>query len=79
VVIGAPTFSRGDQVVVFLGARPPAIPNLLGLSQGVFRVSTGADGLEVAPNHALAQSGRRQPMRLADFEREVRRLAGAQP
>jgi hypothetical protein len=39
VVVGAPTFSEGQQVIVFLGARGPSMPWLLGLSQGVYRVA----------------------------------------
>jgi hypothetical protein len=47
VMIGAPDFSEGEEVVLFLGARPeddrdrPARPYVLGMHQGVFRV--GAD------------------------------------
>jgi hypothetical protein len=76
VVVGAPSFSVGQHVVVFLGGRPPALPHVLGLSQGVFHVAVGARGLEVAPNHALARSGHRSPMPLDEFERQVRTLAG---
>jgi hypothetical protein len=44
VMIGAPDFSEGDEVVLFLGARPdddrdrPARPYVLGMHQGVYRV-----------------------------------------
>jgi hypothetical protein len=44
VMIGAPDFFEGDEVVLFLGARPeddrdrPARPYVLGMHQGVFRV-----------------------------------------
>ena len=44
VMIGAPDFVEGDEVVLFLGARPeddrdrPARPYVLGMHQGVFRV-----------------------------------------
>lgn len=38
VMIGAPTFRVGEEVILFLGARPPALPFLLGLGQGVYRV-----------------------------------------
>ena len=38
-MIGAPSFHEGEEVVLFLGARPPAIPYLLGLGQGVYRVA----------------------------------------
>ena len=38
VVLGAPRFQMGDEVVLLLSARGPSIPYVLGLSQGVFRV-----------------------------------------
>src|SRR5947209_1845513 len=38
IVVGAPAFAVDQRVVVFLGARGPSIPYVLGLSQGVFRV-----------------------------------------
>ena len=40
VMLGAPTFVEGEEVVVFLAASGPAIPHLVGLAQGVFRVRT---------------------------------------
>jgi hypothetical protein len=43
-MIGAPSFRPGEDVVLFLSGRPPAIPMPFGLSQGVYRVSRGADG-----------------------------------
>jgi len=39
---GAPTFRAGDLVVVFLASRGPTIPSLVGLTQGVLRVSADA-------------------------------------
>lgn len=38
VVVGAPVFRAGDQVVLFLGGAGPALPWIVGLNQGVFRV-----------------------------------------
>ncbi|MEZ5292990.1 MAG: hypothetical protein R2745_18055 [Vicinamibacterales bacterium] len=38
VVPGAPVFSVGDEVVVFLAGRAPAMPRPIGLSLGVYRV-----------------------------------------
>ncbi len=38
VVVGAPVLSPGDELVLFLGGRPPGLPHVLGLSQGLFRV-----------------------------------------
>lgn len=38
VMIGAPTFREGEEVILFLGGQGPALPYLLGLGQGVYRV-----------------------------------------
>ncbi len=85
IVVGAPTFSIGQRVVVFLGARGPTIPHLLGLGQGVYRLSLGQEGQWlVRPSPVLPSSvGRvargsaaRPPVPLGDFERDVRELAG---
>lgn len=58
VVPGAPVFRAGDEVVVFLRGRAPAIPQPVGLSLGVYRVSTamtpGAAMVVPSPVHATA-------------------------
>lgn len=38
VIPGAPTFRPGDEVVVFLAGKAPALPQPVGLSLGVYRV-----------------------------------------
>jgi hypothetical protein len=38
VMIGMPRFREGEEVVLFLGGRAPALPHLLGMGQGVYRV-----------------------------------------
>lgn len=38
VVVGAPEYEEGQDIVVFLGARGPSVPYVLGLGQGLFRV-----------------------------------------
>jgi hypothetical protein len=86
VLVGAPEFVVGQRVVVFLGARGPAVPFVLGLGQGVFRIVPDAGGWLVTPP-ILPAAGRpaglvrgdpaRRPLPLADFERQVRALAGA--
>src|SRR4051812_16937380 len=43
IVVGAPEFQQGDEVVVFLQAHAPAIPTIFGLSQGVYRVVRDAN------------------------------------
>ena len=87
IFIGAPTLTVGQRIVVFLGARGPSIPYVLGLSQGVFHVVAAVDGWTVESPvivPATAQPGRivrgdpaRRPTPLADFERQVRQLSEA--
>ena len=38
VLVGAPVFREGQEVIVFLGGAGPSLPHLLGLGQGVYRV-----------------------------------------
>ena len=38
VLVGAPEFVEGEEVVLFLQGRAPAMPTPVGLSQGVYRV-----------------------------------------
>ena len=84
-MIGAPVFTPGEEVVLFLAGRPPAIPRPFGLSQGVYRVSRGADGRAmVAP--PLAAEGRvirgdpaRRPVDVNAFVQQVRTAMGRQP
>ncbi|MQA28261.1 MAG: hypothetical protein GEU82_00270 [Luteitalea sp.] len=83
IVVGAPQFTPGQRVIVFLGARGPGIPFVLGLGQGVFRVTMDASRTwTVSPPPMLPSSGpvvrgsaTRRAAPLADFEREVRALA----
>lgn len=87
VTIGAPEFAVGQRVIVFLGAREPGIPFVLGLSQGVFRVELDGRSWLVTPPPVLPTAGRtvrivrgdptRKPTPLADFERRVRDIVGA--
>mgnify|MGYP003347379000 FL=1 len=83
VVVGAPEFAEGDEVVVFLQARAPAIPTLFGLSQGVYRVVRGAnDEAIVTPPPVMARGfsaervvrgdPARRPIAMDAFAREVR-------
>jgi hypothetical protein len=86
IVIGAPEFAPGQHVIVFLGASPPSLPFVLGLSQGVFRLAGSAGAWVVTPPAVLPTAGppikivrgdpARRPMPLADFEQRVRTLAG---
>jgi hypothetical protein len=92
VTIGAPTFSTGEEVIVCLGGKVPALPYVLGLSQGVFRVRRDESSGErvvatpvllADPQSALAvQRGdaARRPMSLDQFGTTLRSaLAQARP
>ena len=83
VMVGAPEFEEGDEVVVFLQGRAPAMPSLFGLSQGVYRVTR--DELSralVTPPPVMARGlgaervvrgdPVRAPMPVDQFAREVR-------
>jgi hypothetical protein len=87
VVVGAPAFAVDQRVVVFLGARGPSVPHVLGLNQGVFRVSRAADNsgwfvtspVMLPPAAGAVRVVRGDPSRravaLGDFEQTVRGLA----
>ena len=87
ILVGAPEFAINQRVVVFLGARGPRVPYLLGLSQGVFRVVAASNGsgwlvtpppvlpAVAGPSRVVRGDAGRQPMPLADFERQLRALA----
>jgi hypothetical protein len=87
LMVGAPEFVPGQRVVVFLAARGPALPFVVGLSQGVFRVVPSGGGWLVTPPvmlpgpggsaHLVRGDPARRPLPLADFERQVRALTGA--
>jgi hypothetical protein len=87
IFFGAPVLAVGERVIVFLGARGPAIPCLLGLNQGLFRLVAARQGLEwtVIPPAPVAAAGPaqpivrgdpgRRPLSLSAFESQVRALA----
>jgi len=86
IVVGAPEFVVDQRVVVFLGARGPTIPFIVGFNQGVFRVAENGSGWIVTPPANLPAAatvrvvrgdGSRRPLPLADFEQRVRALAGS--
>ena len=49
VMVGAPQFSAGDEVFLFLKGRAPAIAMPYGLSQGVFRIARRSGAASVTP------------------------------
>ena len=86
IVVGAPEFVVDQRVVVFLGARGPTIPFIVGFNQGVFRVAENGSGWIVTPPANLPAAANvrvvrgdasRRPLPLADFEQRVRALAGS--
>ena len=87
IMVGAPEFAVDQHVVVFLGAHGPTVPHIVGFNQGVFRVTRAADDsgwVVSSPPAAGAAAVRivrgdpaRRPVPLADFEQQVRSLAGA--
>jgi len=87
IVVGAPGFVIDERVIVFLGARGPSVPYVLGLSQGVFRVARATDASDWVTSPAFfpaaAPAARiirgdptRRPVALGDFEQRVRGLVG---
>jgi hypothetical protein len=49
ILVGAPEFRDGDEVIVFLNGRAPAVPTLVGLSQGAYRVALEGSRRVVLP------------------------------
>ena len=85
VMVGAPQFAPGDEVVLFLKGSAPAVPMPFGLTQGVYRVNRDVSGRAVVMPAIAGGSGRvvkgdpaRQPLELGAFARMVRTIAGAQ-
>lgn len=86
-MVGAPEFTSGDEVVLFLKGRPPGVPFPFGLSQGVYRVVRDAGGRSlVTPPVVSEAAGRvvrgdvsRRPVELSAFTRNVRAIAERQP
>jgi hypothetical protein len=87
VVSGAPQLTAGDEVVVFLGTRGPALPYLVRLGEGVFRVQQDArSGQRVLSRHPVvarsaawqrvARGTPGQPLSVNTFGAMVRTLAG---
>jgi hypothetical protein len=85
IIPGAPRFTAGDRVVLFLTTDGPSIPVITGTSQGVFRVSTDARSgaaIVVPPVIEADAPGTprgdltRRPLSLSAFSDAVRR-AGA--
>lgn len=84
VTVGAPEFRAGDEVVLFLKAQGPVVPQVFGLNQGVFRVRveprTGrrvvmqpiVTAKSAAPERVVRGARERQPVPLAQFAAQIR-------
>jgi hypothetical protein len=86
IIPGAPRFTPGDRVVLFLKTSGPSIPVITGTSQGVYRVSTDtASGASVVVPPVVDTTTRatprgdlaRRPLPLPAFEDAVRRAEAA--
>ena len=78
VMVGAPQFTAGEEVVLFLSGHAPSMPMPFGLHQGVYRVTRSGGRAMVAPL-VPAAAGRvvrgdpaRRPLALDAFARDVR-------
>jgi hypothetical protein len=84
LMVGAPEFHAGEEVVLFLKADGPAVAHVFGLSQGVFRVrrELRSGGQVVVPPAVMAQGDapqrvtrgapERRPVPLDTFRAQVR-------
>src|SRR5215216_182099 len=80
VMVGAPEFVEGEEVVLFLAGHAPAMPMPFGLNQGVYRVVRSGGRALVTPLVA-GNAGRvvrgdpaRRPLALDDFTGQVRMI-----
>jgi hypothetical protein len=84
VMVGAPEFHVGDEVVVFLAGQAPRLPTPFGLNQGVYRVS-GPGGrrlvtpLVPAEGRLVRGDPARRPLSIEAFARAVQAAAGSRP
>jgi hypothetical protein len=82
VMVGAPEFAEGEEVVIFLKGRAPGVPFPFGLTQGVYRVVHGAGGstlvtpptVSEAPGRVVRGDPSRRPIELSIFARNVRAI-----
>jgi hypothetical protein len=84
VTVGAPEFRAGDEAVLFLRSQGPAVPQVFGLNQGVFRVRVDArsgrrlvtqpivTARGAAPETVARGARERRPLPLEQFAAQVR-------
>ncbi len=82
ITAGAPELAPGDEIVIFLEGRAPALPMPFGLTQGVYRVTRAADGgtqvtplLANDPGRVVRGDPARRPLPVEAFARQVRAMA----
>jgi hypothetical protein len=81
-MVGAPTFTEGEEVVLFLRGRAPSMPMPFGLHQGVYRVTRRAGRAMVTPlvpegaGRVVRGDPARHPLALDAFARDVRAIVG---
>ncbi len=71
IMVGAPVFREGDEVVLFLATQGPELPHLVGFSQGVLRLVRDAEtGQALVQSPPLESSATRpQPVVRGDRSR----------
>ena len=80
VMVGAPQFTAGEEVVLFLSGRAPSVPMPFGLHQGVYRVTRTSGRAMVAPlvpdaaGRVVRGDPARRPLALDAFARDVRAI-----
>jgi hypothetical protein len=81
ITVGAPELSPGDEVVIFLEGRSPAMPMPFGLTQGVYRVARAGDGRALVTPLVAGGAGRvvrgdpaRRALPLDAFAQRVRAM-----
>jgi hypothetical protein len=87
VVVGAPTFVRGEEAVLFLKSHGDELPDVFGLNQGVFRVrvdpGTGQrivvppvlkSDLSPEPQRVVRGAVERKPLTFESFGARVREV-----
>jgi hypothetical protein len=80
VMVGAPTFAEGEEVVLFLRGHAPSMPMPFGLHQGVYRVTRSAGRAMVTPlvpegaGRVVRGDPARRPLALDAFALDVRAI-----
>lgn len=84
ITVGAPEFRAGEEVVVFLRAHGPSLPQVFGVHQGVYRVRMDArtggrvvafpapSGHSDGPQRVVRGAADRRPVPLDQFADSVR-------